>query len=252
MANLKSLTLETQPTGSGVSAPATEDNHLIRKKQFDDAVNPLVSKSHDTVTKADTNSVQITVSGAQVISAAVRRKLLSLAVSEGLLNETADGLSVKLGEGANDAASGAWVKEIEEDVAGFLSALAGKAPLTHDHTIAQVTGLQSALDGKSALGHTHANATYSVSGFMSAMDKMNLDSLMAIGNTNFSQLIGDSESTQIDVIHSKGTRNLIVQMYSVITGELVTTDTSIMDENTVRFLFSEAPESGEYRVVIRA
>jgi hypothetical protein len=55
--------------------------------------------------------------------------------------------------------------------------IAGKAPLNHNHVIADVTGLQTALDGKAALIHVHPDATETVSGFMSAEDKMKFDCL---------------------------------------------------------------------------
>lgn len=45
---------------------------------------------------------------------------------------------------------------IDTDVAALVSGLAGKAPSSHTHTIANVTGLQTALDGKSATTHSHA------------------------------------------------------------------------------------------------
>lgn len=41
------------------------------------------------------------------------------------------------------------------------TALAGKAPLSHAHTIANVTGLQAALDAKAASSHTHTAANVS-------------------------------------------------------------------------------------------
>ena len=57
------------------------------------------------------------------------------------------------------------------------AALDGKAATGHTHTIANVTGLQGALDAKADGTHTHADATTSVSGFMSAADKTKLDGL---------------------------------------------------------------------------
>jgi hypothetical protein len=46
--------------------------------------------------------------------------------------------------------------------------LAGKAALSHTHTISQITGLQAALDGKSDTGHTHDIVTHTDPGFMSS------------------------------------------------------------------------------------
>ncbi|MFO1151005.1 MAG: tail fiber domain-containing protein [Alsobacter sp.] len=44
---------------------------------------------------------------------------------------------------------------IGTDVQSALAQLAGKATLSHTHTIANVTGLQTALDGKAAATHSH-------------------------------------------------------------------------------------------------
>jgi hypothetical protein len=62
-------------------------------------------------------------------------------------------------------------------VNGLTAALAGKAAAAHGHTIGDVTGLQTALDGKSDTTHTHAEATTVAAGFLSAADKVKLNSL---------------------------------------------------------------------------
>lgn len=62
-------------------------------------------------------------------------------------------------------------------VNGLTEALAGKANLTHSHVIGDTTGLQAELDGKAALSHVHSVATSSEAGFLSASDKVKLDSL---------------------------------------------------------------------------
>ena len=45
---------------------------------------------------------------------------------------------------------------------------AGKAPLSHTHTIANITGLQSALNGKASSSHTHSISN--ITGLQSALD----------------------------------------------------------------------------------
>lgn len=52
-----------------------------------------------------------------------------------------------------------------------------RAPVSHTHSIANVTNLQTTLDGKAALSHTHSDATTSAAGFMSAADKTKLNGL---------------------------------------------------------------------------
>lgn len=75
----------------------------------------------------------------------------------------------------DDTLSDSSVRPVQNKV--VKAALDGKAATVHTHAITDVTGLQDALDGKAVSTHTHADATTSVSGFMSAADKTKLDGL---------------------------------------------------------------------------
>lgn len=79
--------------------------------------------------------------------------------------------------------------EIDSKVATLNSAISGKAPSSHTHTIANVTNLQSSLDalessidGKANTSHSHSAATTSAAGFMSASDKSKLDGIASGAN----------------------------------------------------------------------
>lgn len=61
------------------------------------------------------------------------------------------------------------------DVTDLQSALNGKAPASHTHTIANITNLQSTLDGKAATNHHHGNAVlWSGGSYMNASQTMSL------------------------------------------------------------------------------
>lgn len=307
-AEFNSIKIATQPAGSGVSQDATEGNHLVRLSQLQSLLSPLTAASHAAVTKQDSNSVAITLSGQQ-ITAAVRRKT-SPGTNEGAIGEDSNGLFVQLGTGANQAARG--------------SDLAGKADAAHTHAISEVTNLQTTLDSKSDEGHTHgtseiaglpqalagkadanhthAIATTAVAGFMSAADKAKLDSFISgggggslfwldpvatrddlplnigpVGSARLVQnegkayacigvvgyladqwqpigrrswLIGDGAATQYDRTHNFGTKEIIVSLQRVDTGEFVSADIRTIDDNTVRVIFGSAPASNNYRLTV--
>lgn len=96
--------------------------------------------------------------------------------------------AAKIADGTITA--GKMASGVIPDVSGFITQKTADgryAAKSHTHEISQVTGLQDALDGKltqatadglyAAKTHTHADATTSVSGFMSAADKTKLNGL---------------------------------------------------------------------------
>ena len=68
----------------------------------------------------------------------------------------------------NAAQVAAFAADVTIKGRNVLTAIDGKAPLVHTHTIANVTGLQAALDGKAALAHNHSIAD--VTGLQTALD----------------------------------------------------------------------------------
>jgi hypothetical protein len=66
------------------------------------------------------------------------------------------------------------------------------------------------------------------------------------------QNIGDGSSTQLDVTHNWGTRDVVAQVWRNGTPwDLVDCDVELPDTNTARFRFAAAPASNAYRVVLR-
>jgi hypothetical protein len=76
-----------------------------------------------------------------------------------------------------------------------------------------------------------------------------LDTLEAVVN-KFAGNIGNGTDTDIVVTHSLGTKDVIVQIYEVATGDEVFTDVNRTSTNTVTFSFAVAPTTNEFRVVI--
>lgn len=64
--------------------------------------------------------------------------------------------------------------------------------------------------------------------------------------------IGDNSSTQIDVTHNWGTRNVSVEVYrNASTWDTVFCDVSRPDTNTVRFNFATAPTTNQFAYILR-
>jgi len=212
-----SIKVTSQPTGSGIFAPPTESNHFVPKGWLETLLAPLSQANHAPATTVNTLSIALQlISGTQQLRADVRRKTSSLSTSEGLLAETAAGLVVVLGSGANQAARGSDVAQLQTDVAGKAAAvhshaisdiaglqseLDGKAPSAHSHAIADVSGLQSALNAKSPSGHVHIIGD--INGLSDALaSKANASSTWEIANINGLEaaLAGKASSTHGHVI----------------------------------------------------
>jgi len=68
--------------------------------------------------------------------------------------------------------------------------------------------------------------------------------------TKYTQLIGNGSSTSIAVTHNLGTTGVIAQVYDASTLAQVECDIVATDTNTTTFIFTTAPASNAYRVVI--
>lgn len=69
----------------------------------------------------------------------------------------------------------------------------------------------------------------------------------------FSTNVGDGSSTQIDVTHSLGTRDVVVMVREVASPwSAVLPEIQMLDTNTVRLIFALAPASGQYRITVVA
>ena len=67
---------------------------------------------------------------------------------------------------------------------------------------------------------------------------------------NYSASVGNGTDTSIDVTHSLGTTDVIVQVFEISSGATVFTDTIRTDANTVQLVFADAPASNAYRVLV--
>lgn len=107
--------LEANPDGSGVQCAFGTGHNQVSRGDHTHA------QLHDPVTIDDTNSVDLTLTAGQLLTAAVKRKT-SLSTGQGAILEAADGIYVSLGTTANQAAAGdhthAAATELES---GFLS-----------------------------------------------------------------------------------------------------------------------------------
>jgi hypothetical protein len=74
----------------------------------------------------------------------------------------------------------------------------------------------------------------------------------AAGVPFYADSIGDGAATTIDVAHNLGTEDVIVSVRELSTDTVVYKDWSALNTNTVRFVFTTAPTTDQYRVVIAA
>ena len=140
-------------------------------------------------------------------------KILAQPVSDGALLFATDTRKIYLDKGS-ERIEIASIQDLSDYVTDeeLTEGLATKAPLSHNHTTAQVTGLDSALAGKAAIGHTHAAATDAAAGFMSAADKEKLDGIATGANkytlpTASSSTLGGVK-TGANITNSSGTISL--------------------------------------------
>lgn len=69
----------------------------------------------------------------------------------------------------------------------------------------------------------------------------------------FSANVGDGAATQIDITHSFNTRDVVVQLReNADPWNQVWTQVQMLNENTVRLIFAEAPANNAYRVTVLA
>jgi len=62
--------------------------------------------------------------------------------------------------------------------------------------------------------------------------------------------IGDGTNTSFNISHNLGTNQVVVSIYDKSTGEMVYTDVSRVDANTISVSFASAPATNAYEVVI--
>ncbi|MBL7682732.1 MAG: hypothetical protein JNK00_05190 [Flavipsychrobacter sp.] len=66
----------------------------------------------------------------------------------------------------------------------------------------------------------------------------------------YTQDIGDTETTDFDIAHNLGTRDVVVSVYSVLTGNQAIADIRYESQNNIKVSFSSPPKAGMFRVVV--
>jgi hypothetical protein len=88
-------------------------------------------------------------------------------------------------------------------------------------------------------------------GILSNANDVAIDTSIVV--QKFSASIGDNSSTQIDVVHNFGTRDVVIAVARASSPwETVVCDVERLDTNTARFRFSIAPTTNQFRVTIHA
>jgi hypothetical protein len=87
-------------------------------------------------------------------------------------------------------------------------------------------------------------------GILVAADAVSVDTSVVV--RKYAAAIGNGSLTTIPVAHSLGTRDITFTIYNATTYEVVDTDATITDTNTLTLVFPTAPTSGQFRVVVHA
>lgn len=87
-------------------------------------------------------------------------------------------------------------------------------------------------------------------GILVAADSVGIDTSVVV--RKFAAAIGNGALTTIPVAHNLGTRDITYTIYNATTFEVVDTDATITDTNTLTLVFPTAPTSGQFRVVVHA
>jgi hypothetical protein len=229
MATLK----ETTAAGVKVGRPAADPTDVVRKQEFDAAmaarptaseISALIAAAvHAAVTKVDTNSVAITLTGQQ-ISADVR-------ASYGLTINPS-GLKCDFGSGENQVARGNHAHANDHAAAtGGSTATAtvavdGSQAISVSVTLDPAGNLVSGANGIgvnssafAAADHTHMTASTTEPGFLSAADKLKLDNL-----TSDPETYNDSQTVSLTFNETGLTADVIVGAGLQITASGVEVD----------------------------
>lgn len=156
----------------------------------------------------------------------------------------------------------AWQKIDNTDQVVSVAGRTGAVVLT----VADVSGALAAADNLSDLANagtardnlglgTAATHDVPASGNAAAGEVVlgNDTRLAAASALRFSDDVGNGSLTQIDVVHSLGTRDVVVQVRQAASPyAAVLCDAEMLDTNTVRLRFAVAPSSNQYRVTVLA
>ena len=68
--------------------------------------------------------------------------------------------------------------------------------------------------------------------------------------TKYAQTFGDGVNTNYTITHDLGTRDIVVALYDVETGEAFMAGITVTSENAISLGFGQAPPQDAYRVVV--
>ena len=116
---------------------------------------------------------------------------------------------------------------------------------------AQVGGGGSAYTAGNGLTLTGSDfAVGAGTGVTVAADTVAVDTSVVV--RKYAANVGNGSLTVIPITHGLGTADVTFKLRVTATGEIVDTDTTITDANTITFTFATAPAAGQYRVVVHA
>lgn len=127
------------------------------------------------------------------------------------------------------------------------------APLTVGTTaltFAQFGAGGSAITAGNGLVGTSTFDVGAGTGISVAADSVAIDTAVVV--RKYAVAIGNGALTTIAVTHNLGTRDITFNIYNATTFEVVETDATVTDANTLTLVFAVAPTSGQFRVVVHA
>lgn len=157
-------------TPSVTNAISTHNTATDTHNDIRDLITGLTNRLNALADSDDTTLDQMSELVAYI--KANRDLIDSVTTSKVNVADIIDNLTTNVANKPLSAAQGVAIKALIDELQSDLD--------SHTHVIDDVSGLQASLDGKADKDHIHANATTTTAGFMSAADKVNLDTLAAI------------------------------------------------------------------------
>lgn len=160
--------------------------------------------------------------------------------------DTLQELATAMGNDPNFAAT------ITNALSGKVDKITGKQLSTEDFTTALLTKLNGIATG--ANNYTHPTSHPASIITQDANNRFSSDAEKASWNSRtrkYATNIGNGIATTITVTHNLNTTDIIVTLREVATPyNIVITDIQIVDANNIKLLFTVAPSTNQYRVVV--